>query len=175
MVVVVGLHGEAPAVVEPVVQALGRGDGPELAVAVREVAVGPVGALLALGKFDTAAAVGTRALTAGDSRGAEALSDVQRAQTNFDAAGTLQPLTTTISQYAAYVVGNTAVMAETASSRATDTLALQVSVSERRQDVSGVNIDEELAQMVVFQNAYNASARLITTVRQMFDELMSVV
>ncbi|MEO0412541.1 MAG: flagellar hook-associated protein FlgK [Pseudomonadota bacterium] len=130
---------------------------------------------LSLGKFDRNANAGERALTVGDSRGAAELSDMQLSQFSFDAAGGLQPLNTTISQYAAYVVGNAAIMAETASAQETDTRALQTSVSERRQDVSGVNIDEELAQMVVFQNAYNASARLISTVRQMFDELLSVV
>jgi flagellar hook-associated protein 1 FlgK len=36
-------------------------------------------------------------------------------------------------------------------------------------------MDEELAAMMVFQQAYNASARLMTTVQQMYDTLLSVV
>ncbi|MEM6832483.1 MAG: flagellar hook-associated protein FlgK [Pseudomonadota bacterium] len=130
---------------------------------------------LALGKFDRSVPVGDRALTVGDGRGAAELRDLQLSPMDFDAAGTLQPLETTLNQYAAYVVGNAAIMAETATSREEDNRALQITISQRRQDVSGVNIDEELAEMVVFQNAYNASARLITTVRQMFEELLNVV
>lgn len=130
---------------------------------------------LALGVFDRSALVGERAITTGDGRGAAKLSDLQLAQQSFDAAGELQAINTTLGQYAAFVVGNAAVMAEAATSREEDTRALQLTVSQRRQDVSGVNIDEELAQMVVFQNAYNASARMITTVQQMFDQLLQVV
>lgn len=138
-----------------------------------EIAADPE--FLALGIFDQSAAVGTRAITTGDGRGAARLSDLQLEQTSFNAAGELQAINTTLGQYAAFVVGNAAVMAEAASAKEEDTRALQVTVSQRRQDVSGVNIDEELAQMVVFQNAYNASARMITTVQQMFDQLLQVV
>lgn len=130
---------------------------------------------LALGVFDRAALVGERAVTVGDGRGAARLSDLQLAQMSFEEAGTLQPLNTSLSQYAAFVLGNAAVMAQAASTKEEDTRALQVTVSQRRQDVSGVNIDEELAQMVVFQNAYNASARMISTAQQMFDQLLQVV
>lgn len=41
--------------------------------------------------------------------------------------------------------------------------------------VSGVNMDEELANMIKFQNAYQASARVISTVQQMYDTLLSLV
>ncbi len=39
---------------------------------------------------------------------------------------------------------------------------------------AGVNLDEELANMTIFQNAYNASARLIQAVDEMFDTLLSL-
>ncbi|MEM6682580.1 MAG: flagellar hook-associated protein FlgK [Pseudomonadota bacterium] len=130
---------------------------------------------LSLGLYDRTALVGERAITVGDGRGAARLADIQLAEAQFDAAGELQALDTTLTQYAAFVVGNAAVMAENAASQEQDTRALQITVTQRRQDISGVNIDEELSQMVVFQNAYNASARLITTAQQMFDQLLQVV
>jgi flagellar hook-associated protein 1 FlgK len=37
-----------------------------------------------------------------------------------------------------------------------------------------VNIDEELSQMVILQNSYAASARVITTARDMFDVLIAM-
>ena len=40
---------------------------------------------------------------------------------------------------------------------------------------SGVNIDEELASLIVFQTAFSASARVITAVDEMFQELLSAV
>ena len=45
-------------------------------------------------------------------------------------------------------------------------------LENRRQSVSGVSVDEELANMLRYQQGYNASARFITTVNQLFDVLM---
>jgi flagellar hook-associated protein 1 FlgK len=45
----------------------------------------------------------------------------------------------------------------------------------RRDNFSGVNMDEELAQLVILQNSYSASARMITTAQQMFDTLLGMV
>ena len=39
---------------------------------------------------------------------------------------------------------------------------------------AGVNLDEELANMVNFQNAYTASGRVIQTVDELFDVLLSL-
>jgi flagellar hook-associated protein 1 FlgK len=45
-------------------------------------------------------------------------------------------------------------------------------LEEMRQSISGVNIDEELTNLIRFQQGYNAAARFITTVNQMLDVLM---
>ena len=39
---------------------------------------------------------------------------------------------------------------------------------------TGVNLEEELANMILFQNAFNASARLLQTTREMFQELLAI-
>ncbi len=43
-----------------------------------------------------------------------------------------------------------------------------------RESVSGVNLDEEAANLVRFQQAYQAAAQLITASRNMFDTLLNV-
>jgi flagellar hook-associated protein 1 FlgK len=48
------------------------------------------------------------------------------------------------------------------------------SYDERLSSVSGVNLDEELANTVLFQNAYSASARIITVVSTLFDTLLNI-
>jgi flagellar hook-associated protein 1 FlgK len=45
----------------------------------------------------------------------------------------------------------------------------------RRDSFSGVNIDEELSQLVVFQNSYSAAARVMSTASQMYDTLIGMV
>jgi flagellar hook-associated protein 1 len=44
-----------------------------------------------------------------------------------------------------------------------------------REEVSGVNMDEEMVNMVQFQSAYSAAAKLVTTVDKMLDTLISMV
>jgi len=43
-----------------------------------------------------------------------------------------------------------------------------------RDSVSGVNLDEEAARLIQFQQAYNASAQVISIARQLFDSLLGV-
>ncbi|MFT5234404.1 MAG: flagellar hook-associated protein 1 FlgK [Candidatus Krumholzibacteriia bacterium] len=49
------------------------------------------------------------------------------------------------------------------------------SLETRIASVSGVSLDEEGANMVRYQNSYNAAARIISTVQQMYDTLLNMV
>ncbi len=53
--------------------------------------------------------------------------------------------------------------------------ALFDSVQGRRESVSGVNLDEEAANLVRFQQAYQASARVIATADALFQSLINSV
>jgi flagellar hook-associated protein 1 FlgK len=46
-------------------------------------------------------------------------------------------------------------------------------VDNRRQSVSGVSLDEEMANMIKFQQAYNASARMVTVMDQCLDKIIN--
>ncbi len=48
------------------------------------------------------------------------------------------------------------------------------SIQSKFSSQSGVKIDEELANLVEVQNAYSANARLITTVKDLFDVLLKI-
>ena len=50
-------------------------------------------------------------------------------------------------------------------------MALAAVESRYRED-TGVNIDQEMAQLVQLQTAYGANARVMTAVRDMMDMLM---
>lgn len=43
-----------------------------------------------------------------------------------------------------------------------------------REEVSGVSLDEEMVNLVKFQHAYNAAAKLITTTDEMMDTIISI-
>ena len=48
-------------------------------------------------------------------------------------------------------------------------------LSQRFNDTSGVNIDQEMANLLNLQNAYSANARIMTSVREMFESLLQVL
>ncbi|MEZ5120068.1 MAG: flagellar hook-associated protein FlgK [Solirubrobacterales bacterium] len=74
--------------------------------------------------------------------------------------------------YAGFVlrVGNESLDAQR---RETSTAATLASASDRRASVSGVSLDEEMANMIRFQRGYQASARTMSTVDEMLDTLIN--
>lgn len=59
------------------------------------------------------------------------------------------------------------------SSEAADSLLAQAQAS--RDAVSGVNLDEEAANLIRFEQAYNASAQVINIARSLFDTMLAAV
>ena len=49
------------------------------------------------------------------------------------------------------------------------------SISSAREQVSGVSSDEELSNMIKFQNAYNASSRYINVIDEMLEHVLSTL
>ncbi|MBM7607974.1 flagellar hook-associated protein 1 FlgK [Lysinibacillus composti] len=50
---------------------------------------------------------------------------------------------------------------------------LQQSVTERRASVSSVSLDEEMTNMISFQQAYNANARMISVIDEILDKIIN--
>jgi flagellar hook-associated protein 1 FlgK len=46
-------------------------------------------------------------------------------------------------------------------------------VDASRESVSGVNLDEEMTNMLQFQHAYSAAARMITAIDESLDTLIN--
>ena len=73
------------------------------------------------------------------------------------------------------IIGTSSTNAKVVSDNAklnADTLQM---TEQRYQQDTGVNLDEELANLQLLQNAYAASARLITVVQTLFDTLQAAV
>jgi flagellar hook-associated protein 1 FlgK len=48
-------------------------------------------------------------------------------------------------------------------------------LANRKQSVSGVNLDEEMANLVRFQQSYTAAAKVIVVVDEMLEELLNII
>ena len=81
--------------------------------------------------------------------------------------------TFSFSEYYTEMIGGIASAGSTYESTA-NTLDSSVSaIDNKRQQVTGVSTDEELASMIKYQNAYNAASRYIQTVSDMIELLVS--
>jgi flagellar hook-associated protein 1 FlgK len=130
---------------------------------------------LALARLNLSAATGTAALSIGDGRGALALADAGQRAANFQAAGGSSGGSISVSRYAAELSGEIGGNAASARSRMETASALATEANARQRSEEGVNLDEELVLMTTYQQAFNASARLIQAAKDMYDTLMGMV
>ncbi|NWG47394.1 MAG: flagellar hook-associated protein FlgK [Alphaproteobacteria bacterium] len=135
----------------------------------------PSALALARPAVDASMMPGARLLAPGDNRGATALQGLLSTKVAFAAAGTLGATTETVSSYAARFLSGISNLAARAEDMTSDAMKLSEAVSLRRDEVQGVNLDEELASLLVYQQAYNASARMIQAAQELFDTLTQIV
>jgi flagellar hook-associated protein 1 FlgK len=55
-----------------------------------------------------------------------------------------------------------------------DQQAVQTMLEKQRDSVQGVSIDEEVANLVIYQRAFQASARLITTMDKLMGDVINM-
>jgi len=111
---------------------------------------------------------------AGDSSVVTALAAKLTSGTSFTATGNLPATTTSFAEYANNILSQNASEAAQVDNDHSFTQSLKQEIESRFGAESGVNTDEELSNMIVLQNAYAASGRIMTTVSQMFDVLISL-
>lgn len=109
----------------------------------------------------------------GDDSAIQQLADLASELVSFGAAGGLSAATQTLSGYAGEILGFAGADANTMESNFSSTTIILQGFTERSQAISGVNLDEELANTIIYQNAYSASARVITVTNELFETLLS--
>lgn len=130
---------------------------------------------LALAQLDLGAAPGTSALSSGDGRGALLLADAGQKAAAFQAAGGASGGAISVSRYASEMAGDIGAKASIAKARQQASQALYDEATARQTAQEGVNLDEELVLMTTYQQAFNASARLIQAASDMYDTLMGMM
>jgi flagellar hook-associated protein 1 FlgK len=130
---------------------------------------------LALAQLNLSAAAGTAALSTGDGRGALVLADAGERSANFQPAGGSTGGSISVSRYASELSGEIGGRAAAAKNRQQTSAALYAEASSRQTSYEGVNLDEELVLMTTYQQAFNASARLIQACNDMYDTLLGMI
>lgn len=132
-------------------------------------------AKLPLGLLDLTVAAGQSSLVVGDGRGALALSKIADAARAFASAGGAAAMNTNLSRYASLMSGQIGRAASAAEDALDAAESVKTEADTRRSSVEGVNLDEELINLTTYQQAFNASARLITASQDLYDALLGMM
>lgn len=93
-------------------------------------------------------------------------------QTGFGTSRT--PFQTTLLGFSQQIASAQGQAADSAKQVADGQDVVLATLQQKLNGQSGVNIDEEMAHLLSLQNAYGANARVMSTVKQMFDMLMQI-
>ena len=110
----------------------------------------------------------------GDSSGALALQNIATSTQNFAAAGNFSARSGTLGDYAASFYQDVALGSQNATSNQTAQDDRLQEAQSRQSSVSGVSLDEELTNLTTYQQAYSASARVISAVQQLYNTLLQI-
>lgn len=80
-----------------------------------------------------------------------------------------------VQEYYHNIVNGIAVSARSAADQLTGSISVVEALQAQRESVSGVSIDEEAINLIRFQRAFQGSAKFISLVDDMLDELMALV
>lgn len=109
----------------------------------------------------------------GDNSNIQELASFNSARVSFDAIGGLPATEQSLQGYSSEILGFVSQRTSEAEDNARNTQLLLDGFTSRLNSASGVNLDEELANTITFQNAYSATARVITTVNRLYEDLLN--
>ncbi len=93
----------------------------------------------------------------------------------FAAHGNLTPITTTLFDYGKQIISHNAILAHNIRIEANFSQKLNFDTKERFLQVIGVNIEEELTELVTFQHNFNASAFVNKKIGEILEEITRMV
>ncbi|WP_135076156.1 flagellar hook-associated protein FlgK [Terasakiella sp. SH-1] len=114
-------------------------------------------------------------VSAGDNYTASAMAETFNSSLSFDQSGGLSDTTATIHQYASSILSLNSSHAANNELDVEIQEALVNSLTNRSDSEKGVNLDEELSQLILYEQAYAAAARVISVIQSMFDTLEGAV
>jgi flagellar hook-associated protein 1 len=139
------------------------------------ITVGVSAPQIAAGTSATVSGGSATAVT-GDGTLAIAMSNLKDITTTFpNPTDPTNKMTGTIDNFIQSVVGELGIQGQQENNTVTSQQSLVQQIDNQRQSVAGVSIDEEMANMIRYQQAYNASAKMVSTINDMLTTLMQNV
>ncbi|MBC9877295.1 flagellar hook-associated protein FlgK [Bradyrhizobium sp. INPA01-394B] len=119
--------------------------------------------------------VGSSVLTSGSATVVNAFSSALTASRTFSSIGGLATTTGSFADYASAIVADVASKSSQASTNYTAKETAQSTYASSLSSQSGVNLDEESANLSTLQNKYSAASALIQAINSMYSALLTAV
>tara|TARA_R110000868_G_scaffold218576_2_gene469163 strand:- start:88074 stop:89879 length:1806 start_codon:yes stop_codon:yes gene_type:complete len=110
-----------------------------------------------------------------DNRNIIELAQLNEKPMTFTAAGNLANQSKSFTEYYINISSNLAIRLQDTGKTQEFNEAILTDMETRMSSTSGVNIDEELSNLLIFQRSYQASARIITLVDELLETLVNIV
>lgn len=132
---------------------------------------------LSIGVLSSSAtlAIGDRGVNRGDGSIADSLSDMLNSNVSFNAAGNFVSQSNTLQRYAQAFISFAASQSDLKQKEADTSFQVFKTSSDLLTSTNGVNVDEETAKLLVYQNQYQAGAQVVSTIKEMLDALIAAV
>lgn len=114
-------------------------------------------------------------ITAGDNNGIQSIAELLNSKNIFDQAGGLSIGSKTFTEYATSILASNASRAAENESHHRTQSALSESLNLEHKNISGVSLDEEMTNLILYQQAFSAAARVLATIQKLFQILEDAV
>ncbi|MBF0268503.1 MAG: flagellar hook-associated protein FlgK [Alphaproteobacteria bacterium] len=131
--------------------------------------------MVSRGQLQYSSDTGEYYLGTGDNTTALALAERMTTTLTFRTAGNVSVQTMTFESYATNTVSDTATRVDNNSNTLGYLTNLKESLYSKDAAISAVNLDEEMAQLIVFQQSYIAAAKMISTTQTLFEVLNGII
>ena len=123
----------------------------------------------------TKGAAGEYFQSKGDNTLIKSMSQMYASVNTFDSAGALGTTSMTFTSRATSILSYNATKADLNESQRSYQESLSTSLQTKSDTFRGVNLDEEMANLILYEQGYSASARIISVIQDMFDALESII
>lgn len=114
-------------------------------------------------------------MSTGDGSIALAMAERFALTSDFSSAGDLGNVTLNFEEYGASILSRSSNKAATIERQFSHKDTLVNNLQSKSDNVRGVNLDEEMSNLILFERGYSASARVMSVIQGMFDALENII
>ena len=131
--------------------------------------------ILSVGEPEFNVNTGKYVLNDGNNSVANEMARVFAREQNFGQSGTLAKVKTTLADYASTFVGSIASQTSSTKTNLDYQSGLVSSIADKQANLSGVDSDEELSNLIIYQQSYAACAQVWSATRELIDILFNAL